>query len=117
MKSSEALKSSELEERDRGTRRQGDSPDAVQQVMRTMGGHPGARVPVKHCKPRDILLLVRNADHCGVGVLHLNPPALHGGQAILEAAPDIGLVILFSFWFVKKGTHSCQERIFIVFKI
>ena len=82
-----------------------------------MGRHSGPGMAVKHCEPGDVLLLVGNANHCGVSVLHLDPPALHGGQAILEAAPDVGLIILFSFWFVKKGAHSCQERIFIVFRI
>ena len=86
-------------------------------MMRTVCRHPRAGVAVKDGEPGDIVLLVRDPDHCGVGVLHLDPPALHGGQAILEAAPDVGLIILFSFRFVKKGTHSRQERIFIVFKI
>ena len=82
-----------------------------------MGRDSGASVAIEDCKPADILLLVGNANHCRVSVLHLDPPALHGGQAVLEAASHIGLIILLSFRFIKKGTHSRQERIFIVFKI
>merc|ERR1719323_957697 len=35
-----------------------------------------------NCKPGDILLLIRDPDHRTVGVLHLDPPPLHRGEAI-----------------------------------
>ena len=62
-------------------------------MVGAMSRDPGARVTIKHSKPGDIVLLVRNTNHCRVCVLHLDPPTLHGGQAIPEATSNFGLII------------------------
>ena len=79
-------------------------------MMRTVCRHPRASVAVKDGEPGDIVLLVGDPDHCGVGVLHLDPPALHGGQPVPEPASHLGLIVFFSFRFVKKCTHFVRKE-------
>ena len=101
--------------------------------MGAVGGHPGAGVAVEHGEPADSLLLVGDAEHRRVGVLHLNPPSLqsglvrgllsnskyllghhcimylHGGESIAQTTSNPRLVVLLGLRFVKKSSHVGQD--------
>ena len=55
---------------------------------------------IKHGEPGDVVLLVGDADDGRVCVLHLDPPALHRGQAVPDPSAHLGLIVFLSFRFV-----------------